>query len=72
MPKPPVLTAEASPSADRTVSGGGEAPEGGSTAVTATAKTGHTFVHWTDAGKVVSTAASYMFKMPKCQRHPRG
>jgi Divergent InlB B-repeat domain len=63
-PKPYKLTVDASPSADGTVSGGGEVPEGSSTTVTATAKTGHTFVHWTDAGKVVSTAASYMFTMP--------
>jgi uncharacterized repeat protein (TIGR02543 family) len=63
-PKPYKLTVDASPPADGTVSGGGEVPEGSSITVMATAKPGHTFVHWTDAGKVVSTAASYMFTMP--------
>jgi uncharacterized repeat protein (TIGR02543 family) len=32
--------------------------------VTATPNTGHTFVNWTQNGKVVSTAASYTFTMP--------
>jgi uncharacterized repeat protein (TIGR02543 family) len=30
----------------------------------ATAKTGHTFVNWTQNGKVVSTSNSYTFTMP--------
>jgi Divergent InlB B-repeat domain len=63
-PKPYKLTVDASPPADGTVIGGGEVPEGSSTTVMATAKAGHTFVHWTDAGKVVSTGASYTFTMP--------
>jgi uncharacterized repeat protein (TIGR02543 family) len=63
-PKSYKVTMDASPPADGTVSGGGTFAEGSSHTVMATAKTGHTFVDWTDAGKVVSTAASYTFTMP--------
>jgi uncharacterized repeat protein (TIGR02543 family) len=31
--------------------------------VTATPNTGHTFVHWTESGKVVSTSESYTFTL---------
>ena len=63
-PKQYKLTVDASPPADGTVSGGGTFAEGSSQTVTANAKSGHTFLHWTDAGKVVSAAASYTFTMP--------
>ena len=31
--------------------------------VTATPNSGHTFVHWTESGKVVSTSESYTFTL---------
>ena len=37
---------------------------GSSVTVTATPNGSHTFVNWTQNGKVVSTSASYMFTMP--------
>jgi hypothetical protein len=46
------------------VTGGGEVAEGSTTTVTATANSGHTFVHWTENGRVVSTSTSYTFTMP--------
>jgi Divergent InlB B-repeat domain/Viral BACON domain len=63
-PKQFKITVEASPKADGTVSGGGTFAEGSSQTVTATPNTGHTFVHWTENGKVVSTSASYTFTLP--------
>jgi hypothetical protein len=63
-PKQYKLTAYATPSADGTVSGGGEVAEGSSTTLTATPNSGHTFVDWTESGRVVSTSASYTFTMP--------
>jgi len=52
----------ASPAADGTVS---EVAHSGrhSTTVTATPKSGFNFVHWTDAGKVVSTSEMYTFTL---------
>jgi hypothetical protein len=58
-PKQYEITVRASPSADGTVSGGGKFAEGSSQTVTATPDTGHTFVHWTENGRVVSTSESY-------------
>jgi Divergent InlB B-repeat domain len=52
------------PSADGTVSGGGKFAEGSSQTVTATPKGTHSFVHWTQSGKVVGTSPSYTFPMP--------
>ena len=63
-PKDYKLAVSASPSADGTVSGGGTFVEGSSQTVTATAKSGHSFVHWTENGKVVTTSPSYTFTMP--------
>jgi hypothetical protein len=63
-PKEYELTVEASPRADGTVTGGGTFAEGTSHTVTATPNTGHTFVHWTENGKVVSTSESYTFTLP--------
>jgi hypothetical protein len=63
-PKDYKLTVEASPRADGTVTGGGTFAEGSSLTVTATPDSGHTFVHWTDSGRVVSTSSSYTFTMP--------
>jgi Divergent InlB B-repeat domain/Viral BACON domain len=60
-PKRYNITVRASPSADGSVSGGGTFPEGTSDTVTAMPKSGHTFVHWTENGKVVSTSESYTF-----------
>jgi hypothetical protein len=63
-PKEYKVTVRASPFADGTVSGGGDVAEGSSTTVTAAANSGHSFVHWTENGKVVSTSPSYTFTMP--------
>jgi hypothetical protein len=60
-PKNYTVKVSASPTADGTVTGGGTFPGGTSDTVTATPKTGHTFVHWTENGKVVSTSESYTF-----------
>jgi hypothetical protein len=58
------LTLAASPTADGTASGGGTVAEGNSVTVTATPNGSHSFVDWTENGKVVSTSASYTFTMP--------
>jgi hypothetical protein len=44
--------------------GAGTFAEGGSVTVTATPSGSHSFVNWTQNGKVVSTSASYTFTMP--------
>ena len=62
-PKQYKLTVRASPAADGTVSGGGTFAEGSSTTMTATAKSGHAFIHWTKNGAVISTSPSYTFTM---------
>jgi hypothetical protein len=62
-PKQYEITVKASPSADGTVSGGGKFADGCSCTVTATPNSGHTFVHWTETGRVVSTSASYTFTL---------
>jgi Divergent InlB B-repeat domain len=51
----------ASPAADGTVTGGGTFAGGTSDTVTATPKSGHIFLHWTENGRVVSTSESYAF-----------
>jgi hypothetical protein len=56
--------AVASPPADGTVGGSGTFAEGSPTTVTATANSGHSFIHWTENGKVVSTFPIYTFTMP--------
>jgi hypothetical protein len=63
-PKQYRLTVNASPASYGTVSGGGTFVEGSSRTVTATPKGSHSFVNWTQNGKVVSTSASYTFNMP--------
>jgi Divergent InlB B-repeat domain/Viral BACON domain len=63
-PKDYKLGVTASPVADGTVSGGGTFVEGSPTTVTAAANSGHSFVHWTQNGKVVSTSPIYTFTMP--------
>jgi hypothetical protein len=63
-PKDYRLAVSASPSADGTVSGAGTFAEGSSVTVNATPNGSHSFVNWTQNGKVVSTSASYMFTMP--------
>jgi hypothetical protein len=62
-PKPYTITVRASPSTYGTVSGGGKFAEGTSHTVTATPNSGHTFFHWTNNGRVVSTSASYIFTL---------
>jgi hypothetical protein len=62
-PKQYEITVRASPSRDGTVSGGGKFAEGTSHTVTGTPDTGHTFVHWTENGRVVSTSTSYTFTL---------
>jgi hypothetical protein len=54
----------ASPSTYGTVNGGGTFAEGSSRTVTATPKGSHSFVNWTQSGRVVSMSASYTFTMP--------
>jgi hypothetical protein len=49
--------------ASGTISGGGTFAEGTSQTVTATPNSGHTFFHWTNNGRVVSTSASYTFTL---------
>jgi hypothetical protein len=63
-PKDYRLAVSASPSADGTVSGAGTFAEGSSVTVAATPTGSHSFVNWTQSGKVVSTSASYTFTMP--------
>jgi len=63
-PKPYRLSVTASPATYGTVSGGGTFVEGSSHTVTATPIGIHSFVNWTQSGKVVSTSANYTFNMP--------
>jgi len=60
-PKSFTVKVSASPIADGTVTGGGTFAGGTSDTVTATPNSGHTFVHWTENGSVVSTSESYTF-----------
>ena len=62
-PKEYTITVRGSPSADGMVSGGGTFAEGSSQMVTATPNTGHTFVHWAENGRVVSTSSRYTFTL---------
>jgi hypothetical protein len=62
-PKQYAITLRAFPSADGTVSGGGTFAEGTSHTVIAAPNTGHTFVHWTENGRVVSASESYTFTL---------
>jgi Divergent InlB B-repeat domain len=62
-PKQFKITVEASPRADGTVNGGGTFAEGSTNTVTATPASGHTFVHWSENGRVVSTSESYTFTL---------
>jgi hypothetical protein len=57
------IAVSASPSADGTVSGGGTFAAGSSQTVTATAKSGFSFVNWTANGSVASTSSSYTFTL---------
>jgi hypothetical protein len=62
-PKEYTITVSASPRADGTVGGGGTFVAGASPTVTATPNGGHSFVHWTQNGRVVSTSESYTFTL---------
>jgi hypothetical protein len=62
-PKQYTITVRALPSADGAVGGGGTFAEGTSHTVTAAPNTGHTFVHWTENGRVVSASESYTFTL---------
>jgi hypothetical protein len=62
-PKQYTITVRASPRADGTVSGGGTFAEGSSHTVTATPNGSHSFIHWTQSGRVVSTSSSYTFTL---------
>jgi Divergent InlB B-repeat domain len=62
-PKDYTIKVSTSPSADGTVSGGGTFVSGTSQTVTATPNSGHSFVHWTKGGSVVSTSESYTFTL---------
>jgi hypothetical protein len=53
----------ASPTTYGTVNGGGKFAEGTSQTVTAVPNSGHTFFHWTNNGRVVSTSASHIFTL---------
>jgi hypothetical protein len=63
-PKQYRLSVSASPATYGIVSGAGTFAEGSSVTVTATPNGSHSFVNWTQNGKVVSTSASYTFTMP--------
>jgi Divergent InlB B-repeat domain len=62
-PKDYTIKLSASPSADGAVSGAGTFVGGTSQTVKATPANGHSFVHWTKGGTVVSTSASYTFTL---------
>jgi Divergent InlB B-repeat domain len=62
-PKQFKITVDASPKADGTVSGGGTFAEGTPHTVTAAPNSAHTFIHWTESGRVVSTSESYTFTL---------
>jgi hypothetical protein len=62
-PKQYTIAVRALPSADGMVGGGGTFAEGTSHTVTAAPNTGHTFVHWTENGRVVSASESYTFTL---------
>jgi hypothetical protein len=62
-PKQYTIAVRALPSADGTVGGGGTFAEGTSHTVTAAPNAGHTFVHWTENGRVVSASESYTFTL---------
>jgi hypothetical protein len=60
-PKNYTVRVSAFPIADGSGTGGGTFAGGTSDTVIATPNTGHTFVHWTENGRVVSTSESYTF-----------
>jgi hypothetical protein len=60
-PKNYTVRVSASPIADGSVTGGGTFAGGTSDTVTAMPNSGHTFVHWTENGRVVSMSESYTF-----------
>jgi hypothetical protein len=60
-PKNYTVKVRTSPIADGAVTGGGTFAGGTSDTVTATPNSGHTFVHWTENGRVVSTSETYTF-----------
>jgi Divergent InlB B-repeat domain len=62
-PKKYTVTVRASPTADGTVSGGGTFVGGSPQTVTATPNGTHSFVHWTQNRRVVSTSESYTFTL---------
>jgi hypothetical protein len=62
-PKQFTITVRTSPIADGTASGGGRFAGGSSQTVTATPNAGHSFVHWTKNGVVVSSTESYTFTL---------
>ena len=62
-PKQYTVAVSASPTADGTVSGGGTFVGGSPQTVTATPSGTHSFVHWTQSGRVVSTSQSYTFTL---------
>ena len=55
------VSTSASPATAGKTSGGGTVNSGSQTSVTATANSGYIFVNWTEAGKPVSTSATYSF-----------
>ena len=61
-PKHYTIAVSAAPSADGTV-GGGTFVAGSSQTVTATPSGTHSFVHWTQSGRIVSTSESYTFTL---------
>ena len=58
---PYTITANASPTAGGTVSGGGTYYSGQNCTLTATPNTGYTFTNWKKGNSIVSTDASYTF-----------
>lgn len=61
VPNSHIITVSANPTSGGTVTGGGEYSANTTCTITATARTGYTFLNWTKDGTVVSTNTSYSF-----------
>ncbi len=61
VPNSHIITVSANPTSGGTVTGGGEYSANTTCTITATARTGYTFLNWTKDGTVVSTNTTYSF-----------
>ena len=57
------ITAISNPMDGGTISGAGTFPSGQTVNISATNSSGHTFINWTEDGKVVSTSPDYTFNI---------